>query len=114
MFLTSCATNQLYQIHLNLCNKRNIKTKTTKKGTVSLIITGNDSDENECSSSGGLTWCASLEECIYPFVTDCPDCVGSFASLVTGECPVYSDESCGAEQFKCYNSRSRFCYCLDK
>ena len=33
---------------------------------------GSDVDENGCKSSAGYSWCASLEECIRNFETDCP------------------------------------------
>jgi len=34
---------------------------------------GSDRDENGCKSSAGYSWCASLDECIRNFETDCPD-----------------------------------------
>ena len=109
----SCATNQLYQIHRNLCNEQNIKTKTTKKGTVSLILTGSDGDEHNCSSSAGEKWCANLNKCIYPSEINCefPGCNmdDTYTCL-----SIYPIPTCETNEIHCKDARHGYCYCKPK
>ena len=37
---------------------------------------GGDTDEHGCKASAGYVWCESLQECIKPWETDCPDVGG--------------------------------------
>ena len=114
-YVSSCATNQLYQIHLNLCNERNVKTKTTKKNTVSPIITGSDSGEHGCSSSTGYSWCANLNKCINPF-EDGINCEvpGCWMDDTYNCLSIYEIPDCKPNEIHCKDWRHGYCYCNPK